>query len=56
MNGLMPGRKIDVDSLNEVRQCLQVGGTLVLWEQIERSAQDEAHNLNVDIDDYFYYV
>lgn len=56
MDGSMPGKKIHPDTLQEIRRCWQVGGTLVLWDQIEECAQQQAREQGLDIDDYFYLV
>ncbi len=56
MDGSMPGKKIHPDTLQEIRRCWQVGGTLVLWDQIEECAQQQSREQGLDIDDYFYLV
>jgi heterodisulfide reductase subunit C len=56
MDGSMPGRKVNPDALQEVRRCWQEGGTLYLWDQIEKYAQEHARECNMDIDDYFYRI
>ncbi|MFW6150781.1 MAG: 4Fe-4S dicluster domain-containing protein [Chloroflexota bacterium] len=56
MDGSMPGRKVSPETLHEVRRCWQEGGTLSLWDQIERYGQEQAQEWNMDIDDYFYRV
>jgi heterodisulfide reductase subunit C len=56
MDGSMPGRKVHPDTLHEIRRCWQVGGTFPLWEQIEKCAQEQAREWNMDIDDYFYKI
>lgn len=56
MDGSMAGKKVPPESLHQIRRCWQVGGTFVLWDQIERSAQEQAKEWNMDIDDYFYLV
>lgn len=56
MDGCMPGKKVHPDTLHQLRRCWQVGGTLYLWDQIEKYAQEQAKEWNMDIDDYFYKV
>ena len=56
MDGSMPGRKVHPDTLHQIRRCWQVGGSLYLWDQIERYAQEQASEWDMDIDDYFYKV
>ena len=56
MDGSMPGRKVHPDTLHQIRRCWQEGGTFILWEQIEKYAQEQAREWNMDIDDYFYEV
>ena len=56
MDGSMPGKKIHPDTLHEIRRCWQVGGTFPLWEQIEKCAQEQAREWEMDVDDYFYKV
>jgi heterodisulfide reductase subunit C len=56
MDGSMPGRKVSPETLHEIRRCWQEGGTLQLWDQIEKYAQEQAKECNMDIDDYFYRI
>ena len=56
MDGSMPGRKVHPDTLHQIRRCWQVGGTFYLWDQIEKCAQEQASEWDMDIDDYFYKV
>jgi len=56
MNGSSPGRKVPPETLQQIRRCFQVGGTLFLWDNIEHYAQEQAHDWGLDIDDYFYKV
>jgi len=56
MDGSMPGRKVHPDTLHQIRRCWQVGGTFYLWDQIEKYAQEQASEWDMDIDDYFYKV
>jgi heterodisulfide reductase subunit C len=56
MDGSMPGRKVSPETLHEIRRCWQEGGTLYLWDQIEKYGREHAAEQNMDIDDYFYRV
>jgi len=56
MDGAMPARKVHPDTLHQVRRCLQEGGTLHLWDQIEHHGRQQADESGTDIDDYFYTV
>lgn len=51
-DGLWCSRKIHPETLEELRRCVQWGGTLALWERIETSAQAAARARDMDIDTY----
>jgi len=51
-DGFFGGRKVSVPTLRELRRCVELGGTLLLWERIEEHAQAQAKELGMGIDAY----
>lgn len=54
--GEFGGRKISPQSLSEFRSCLALGGTLMLWEQLEEWAAQDAEQRGISIDEYYDHV
>jgi heterodisulfide reductase subunit C len=50
--GHFGGRKLSPQTLAEFRSCLASGGTLVLWNQLEDHANEDAKKNGVSIDEY----
>lgn len=50
--GLFGGRKTAPETLHELRRCVQVGGTLVLWNRLEEAAFEDARRRGLGIDAY----
>jgi heterodisulfide reductase subunit C len=50
--GHFGGRKLSPQTLAEFRSCLASGGTLVLWDQLEQCASEDANKSGVSIDEY----
>lgn len=50
--GHFGGRKLSPQTLAEFRSCLASGGTLVLWNQLEEYATEDARKSGVSIDEY----
>lgn len=50
--GEFGGRKLSPKTLAEFRSCLEQGGTLVLWNQLEQCASEDAKKSGVSIDEY----
>jgi hypothetical protein len=44
---------VQPESLAELRRCLQWGGTLVLWQQLEEHARAQASALGLSIEEYY---
>lgn len=53
MDGTFAGRKVAPESLEELRNCARAGGTLVVWERIDRHAEADAARLGLDLDQYY---
>lgn len=51
-SGPFGGRKTPPQTMSEFRACLAEGGTLVLWNQLEEWAAQDAKNTGVSIDEY----
>ena len=51
--GDLGGRIVNPETLAEVRRCVQWGGTLILWQQIEEYALAHAARLGLTIDEYY---
>lgn len=47
------GKKVHPESLAELRRCVQWGGTLVLWQQLEEHAAVHAASAGLTIDEYY---
>ncbi|MGO9404900.1 MAG: 4Fe-4S dicluster domain-containing protein [Terriglobales bacterium] len=50
--GHFGGRKLSPQTLAEFRSCLAAGGTLVLWNQLEECASEDARESGVSIEEY----
>jgi len=50
--GCFGGRKLSPQTLAEFRSCLACGGTLVLWNQLEEYAAEDATKNGISIDEY----
>jgi heterodisulfide reductase subunit C1 len=50
--GHFGGRKLSPQTLAEFRSCLASGGTLVLWNQLEEYATEDARESGVSIEEY----
>ena len=50
--GQFGGRKFSPQTLAEFRSCLAAGGTLALWNQLEKSASEDAEKNGISIDEY----
>ncbi|MGO9085219.1 MAG: 4Fe-4S dicluster domain-containing protein [Terriglobales bacterium] len=50
--GPFGGRKLSPQTLAEFRSCLASGGTMVLWNQLEKYAREDAKKSGVSIDEY----
>jgi heterodisulfide reductase subunit C len=50
--GRWGGRKVPAETLMELRRCVAWGGTLVLWNQLEQSAQQASDREGLSIDEY----
>ncbi|SPF34755.1 hypothetical protein SBA1_1330006 [Candidatus Sulfotelmatobacter kueseliae] len=50
--GQFGGRKLPPQTLAEFRACVAWGGTLALWNQLERCAAEDAKKNGVSIDEY----
>jgi len=53
VSGDLGGKKVQPETLAELRRCVQWGGTLVLWQQIEEHAQASAVRSGLTIDEYY---
>jgi heterodisulfide reductase subunit C len=51
--GDLGGKKVNPETLSELRRCVQWGGTLVLWQQIEEHAMAHAASAGMTIDEYY---
>ncbi|MGA8343753.1 MAG: 4Fe-4S dicluster domain-containing protein [Candidatus Sulfotelmatobacter sp.] len=51
--GKFGGRKVPAETLAELRSCVSCGGTLVLWNELEKHARDDAKKNNISIDEYY---
>jgi heterodisulfide reductase subunit C len=47
------GRKIEPETLQQLRQCVRWGGTLLLWNALEDAAGNQAAALGISRDEYF---
>jgi heterodisulfide reductase subunit C len=52
LRGEFGGKKVNPESLAELRRCVQWGGTLVLWQQLEAHAMTHAASAGLTIDEY----
>jgi len=50
--GQFGGRKLPPETLTEFRSCVAGGGTLALWNQLEKSASEDAEKKGLSIDEY----
>jgi heterodisulfide reductase subunit C len=51
--GKFGGRKVPPETLAELRSCVAWGGTLALWNQLEKDASEDAKKNGVSIDEYY---
>ncbi|HVP10464.1 MAG TPA: 4Fe-4S dicluster domain-containing protein [Phycisphaerae bacterium] len=51
--GDLAGKKVEPETLAQVRRCLQWGGTLVLWQALEEYAAAQAAEWGLTIDEYY---
>jgi ferredoxin len=51
--GDLGGKKVEPETLAQLRRCVQWGGTLVLWQQLEEHAAAQAAALGRTIDEYY---
>jgi len=51
--GRFGGRKVPPETLAELRSCVAGGGTLVLWNELEKNASEDAKKNGVSIDEYY---
>jgi heterodisulfide reductase subunit C len=51
--GDLGGKKVNPETLAELRRCVQWGGTLVLWQQLEEHAMAHAASVGLAIDEYY---
>jgi heterodisulfide reductase subunit C len=51
--GRFGGRKVPPETLDELRRCVAGGGTLALWNQLEKHASEEARRLGISIEEYY---
>ncbi len=51
-DGDFGGKKIRPETLAELRRCLQWGGTLSLWQQLEEHATTQAAEMGLTLDKY----
>ena len=51
--GDLGGKKVNPETLAELRRCVQWGGTLILWQQIEEHAMAHAAGAGLTIDEYY---
>jgi heterodisulfide reductase subunit C len=56
MNGPFTGRKVNPETLDELRKLWMVGGALFFWSLIEEAAQKQAAEMNLSIEEYHYKV
>jgi len=50
--GHFGGRKLPPETLDEFRSCLACGGTLVLWNQLEKHAHEDAKENRLSVEEY----
>ncbi len=50
--GKFGGRKLPPETLAELRSCVAGGGTLVLWNELEKHASEDAKKNGLSIDEY----
>ena len=50
--GQFGGRKVSPETIAEFRSCLATGGTLVLWNQLEEWASEDARKKGLSMDEY----
>jgi heterodisulfide reductase subunit C len=50
--GQFGGRKFSPQTIAEFRSCLAAGGTLVLWNELEKHASEDAKKNGLSIDEY----
>jgi heterodisulfide reductase subunit C len=51
--GAFGGRKLAAETIAQLRACLEWGGTLALWDEIEKAAEDDARQSGLTIEEYF---
>lgn len=51
--GKFGGRKVPAETLVELRSCVAGGGTLVLWNELEKHAAGDAKKAGLSIDEYY---
>jgi heterodisulfide reductase subunit C1 len=51
--GDMGGKKVDPETLAQLRRCVQWGGTLALWQRLEEHAAAQAAAWGLTIDEYY---
>ena len=51
--GDLGGKKAEPQTLAQLRRCVQWGGTLVLWQQLEEHAAAQAAEWGLTIDEYY---
>lgn len=55
-DGIFGGKKVPPETLDELRRCVQSGGTLVLWQQLEDHAAAQAAGMGLTLDEYYQQV
>ena len=56
MDGHLSGRKVQPETLEELRTLWTAGGALYLWSCIEEAAEQQAADMGMTIDEYFNHV
>jgi heterodisulfide reductase subunit C1 len=51
--GDLGGKKVEPETLAQLRRCVQWGGTLTLWQQLEERAAAQAAEWGLTIDEYY---
>jgi heterodisulfide reductase subunit C len=51
--GDLGGKKVNPETLAELRRCVAWGGTLVLWHAVEEHAMAQAESMDLSIDEYY---
>ncbi len=52
-SGRFGGRKVPPETLAELRSCVAEGGTLVLWNELEKRASEDAKRDGLSIEEYY---